>query len=280
MYKRNGEIRGGAALPQGICRVALGLEYAGSTFSGFQRQKGTHNTIQEKLERALSLVAAEPILTVCAGRTDAGVSATEQVIHFDTEANRPDKAWIFGANTKLPSEIRIRWAKNVGGDFHARFGAKARTYRYLFVDGSIRPAVLYGSVTAFRGRLDLPKMEQASQCLIGTHDFTSLRSSQCDAKNPVREIQSITWHKQGQLFWVEIKATAFLHHMVRNIMGSLFEVGRGARPVSWMADMLSAKNRCEAGPTAGPNGLYFVKADYDSIHALPLTPKGPMFLPD
>jgi tRNA pseudouridine38-40 synthase len=278
MYSRNCEIREGICFPDGMHRIALGVEYSGATFQGFQKQASTENTVQAHLERALSDIAQEPITLVCAGRTDAGVHATGQVVHFDTLAERPDKAWVLGANTKMPDEIRIHWAKPVASSFHARFSAASRTYRYLFFNGKVRPATLGKAVSVFSQPLDFDRMAQASTVLLGEHDFSSFRSSQCQARNPVRCIESIRWFQHAQLWVMEIKANAFLHHMVRNIVGSLVEVGKGQKDIAWMERVLAARDRCEAGPTAAPWGLYLVDVGYPNNFELPRHAPGPFFL--
>lgn len=278
MYTRNSEIKAGVVFPANMQRIALGIEYMGAGFNGFQKQTSTSNTVQEYLESALSDIAQEDITLVCAGRTDAGVHATGQVVHFDTLSTRPDKAWVLGANTKLPDEVRIHWAKRVGPEFHARFSAASRTYRYIFYCGKVRPATLGNAVSVFSYSLDFSSMSDASEELVGVHDFSSFRSSQCQANNPNRCIESIRWYEQGGLHVMEIKANAFLHHMVRNIVGTLLEVGKGQRNRAWVRDVLAARDRREAGPTAPPLGLYLVKVDFPPRFDLPNQPAGPVFL--
>lgn len=277
VYQRNCELKSGVDFPEQMQRIAIGLEYAGSQLNGFQKQASTPNTVQEHLESALSLIADEVVTTVCAGRTDAGVHATGQVVHFDTLAKRPEKAWVLGVNANLPDEIRVTWAKNVSCRFHARFSAQARSYRYLFRCNRVRSAVLGKQVTHCAQVLNFKRMSEASTYLLGEHDFSSFRSSQCQANNPVRHIYSIQWCQQGELVGMEIKANAFLHHMVRNIVGTLMEVGLDKQPTHWVQDVLKAKNRSEAGPTAAPWGLYLTKVDYPSEFCLPLVDPGPAF---
>ena len=279
MYKRNCEIKPGIDFPQGMQRLALGVEYNGAVFNGFQKQASTTNTIQAKLEYALSQVANEEISCVCAGRTDAGVHASEQVIHFDTLALRPEKAWVHGVNTKLPDEIRVHWAVKVDHSFHARFSAIARTYRYIIHCDEVRPACLAQFVTWTGYELDSQAMQKAAQLLVGEHDFSCFRSSQCQAHSPVRNIEAIQFRTLGRFIVMEIKANAFLHHMVRNIIGSLMEVGRGAKPQDWLGELLAGKDRKLAAATAAPWGLYFVKAHYPTEITLPEQPLGPIFLP-
>jgi len=263
--------------PEGIVRVALGVEYSGADFFGFQRQTTTDNTVQGKLEKALSEIAREPISLVCAGRTDAGVHATEQIVHFDTVAVRPSKAWVLGVNTRLPDSVRVLWAKDVNLDFHARFGASSRSYRYIFYPASVRSAILGRQVTVTRKDLDFNRMAEASKHLVGRHDFTSFRSSRCQAHNPVRTVDSIEWRRHGSLVAMQIRANAFLHHMVRNIVGSLIEVGLGRYDELWLKNVLAAKDRCQAGPTAPPCGLYLTEVQYPQAFQLPRLPVGPAF---
>jgi len=277
-YSRNCEIKEGMAFPEGMHRVALGVEYQGADFNGFQRQASTPNTVQAHIEFALSAIAQEDISLVCAGRTDAGVHATGQVVHFDTLAERPSKAWVLGANTKLPDTVRIHWSKDVSEHFHARFCAGARTYRYIMRCGSTRSATLGKLVTHLPYDLEVAAMKSAATALIGEHDFSAFRAAQCQAHNPNRHIHSITWFQQGELLVMEIQANAFLHHMVRNIVGSLLEVGRGAQDPSWIGSVLGSRDRRLAGATAAPWGLYLVSVDYSDTFELPATAKGPVFL--
>lgn len=265
------------SFPSGMSRVALGLEYAGSEFHGFQRQTSTSNTVQAALEKALSAIGQEPISLVCAGRTDAGVHATGQVVHFDTLASRPNKAWVLGANTKLPDAVRIRWAHAQAPGFHARFSAQSRTYRYVFYTERIRSAVLGRRVSYPKFQLDFDTMSQASEALVGEHDFNAFRAAHCQARNPVRTIEYIRWSRCGSLIGMEIKANAFLHHMVRNIVGSLQEIGFGKQEKPWLQHVLNSKDRSLAGPTASPDGLYLVKVDYPEQFGLPNEPLGPAF---
>ncbi|VUD56613.1 tRNA pseudouridine synthase A [Thalassocella blandensis] len=278
MYKRNCEIKPGIEFPEGMQRIMAGVEYNGAAFNGFQKQASTANTVQAKLEKALSKVANETVSCVCAGRTDAGVHAGEQIIHFDTLAQRPDKAWVFGANTQLPDDIRVLWATRVTDRFHARFSAEARTYRYVIYSADIKPACMSQFVTWTTYTLDISAMQQAGNYLLGEHDFSSFRSSQCQAHSPVRTIEKLQFSQQGRFIVMEIKANAFLHHMVRNIAGSLIEVGRGAKPREWLLEILEGKDRTKAAATAYPWGLYFVRAHYPVEFDLPHAPAGPVFL--
>lgn len=225
---------------QPICKIALGIEYDGSKYYGWQRQNEVRS-VQEKLENALSQVANEPITVFCAGRTDAGVHGTGQVVHFETRAQRKDAAWTLGVNANLPGDIAVRWVKHVPADFHARFSATARRYRYVIYNHRLRPAVLSHGVTHFHQPLDAERMQRAAQCLLGENDFTSFRAVQCQSRTPWRNVMHINVTRYGAYVVVDIKANAFVHHMVRNIVGSLMEVGAGNQPESWMAELLAAK---------------------------------------
>ncbi|AOS98606.1 tRNA pseudouridine synthase A [Microbulbifer aggregans] len=278
-YKPNGEVPPGESLPEGLRRVALGVEYCGARLHGFQKQKSAANTVQAWLERALSTIAAEPVTLVCAGRTDAGVHATGQVIHFDTRAERPDRAWVQGVNTKLPDEVRVRWATEVPAQFHARFSARARSYRYLIHSAPTRSAHCASEVTWTQHGLDIDAMRAGAAFLVGRHDFTSFRASQCQAKSPVRELTRLDIAPVGQLIVLEVSANAFLHHMVRNITGALMAVGRGERPPEWIGEVLEARDRTVAGVTAPPYGLYLVDVQYPAEFELPASEPGPLLVP-
>lgn len=277
-YRRNCDIEMTDGFPEGMHRIALGIEYVGHLFHGFQSQPHDANTVQTALERALSSIADEPITLVCAGRTDAGVHATNQVVHFDTIAVRGETAWLRGANAKLPDGVAIRWAQEVSPFFHSRFSAQHRTYRYIIYNAVTHSALLKHFVTWDRRQLDTHAMYQASQVLIGQHDFSAFRASQCQAKNAVRNIHYITLSRQDDFIVLEIQATAFLYHMVRNIVGVLTAIGAGDQPVSWAQEVLDGKNRQAAGVTASPDGLYLVDVCYEKAHNLSLRPKGPYFL--
>lgn len=277
-YSRNGEITPGTPWPEGMHRVALGVEYKGSDFRGFQVQPGDVPTVQAQLQRALSFVADEPITLVCAGRTDAGVHATGQVVHFDTLAKRPPKAWVLGTRPHLADGVSIRWAQQVPPEFHARFSAQARSYRYLIADAQSRPGILHDQVTWCRRRLDLEPMREAAGYLVGEHDFTSFRASQCQARSPVRCIHHLHLVRRGDLVVLEVRANAFLHHMVRNIAGALMAVGTGELAPGEVNRILAARDRCAGEVTARPFGLYLVAVDYPAEFALPQLPPGPLFL--
>ena len=260
-------------------RVALCIEYNGSAYSGWQIQaEPVVATIQASLEQALSTVANEPIRVICAGRTDARVHATNQVIHFDTQAVRDSRAWVLGGNANLPNDIAIRWAVDVPNDFHARFSAHSRIYRYVIYNGSTRPALSSTEMTWDHRVLDVSRMERAAQHLVGEHDFSSFRAVACQAKSPTRKVEYIKFFRYGDLIYFEVKANAFLQHMVRNFAGALISVGAGDREIDWVADVLKERDRRVAGVTAKPNGLYLVSVRYDQKYQLPVTPLGPHFL--
>ncbi|GAA6153188.1 tRNA pseudouridine(38-40) synthase TruA [Pseudoteredinibacter isoporae] len=280
-YKTNGEILAGESLPEGVIRYGAIVEYNGAAYRGFQQQNHDPKTVQAELQHALSVVAAEPVSLVCAGRTDAGVHATSQVIHFDSRAVRPSKAWVQGVNTAMARDIRVRWAAEMPAQFHARFSANARSYRYLISDQAVSPGLLRDQLTWSKFPLDLDRMQQAAQCLVGEHDFSSFRAAQCQAKNPLRKVQQIQFFRlHGGLIVMEIRANAFLHHMVRNIVGVLMAIGSGQKDVPWAGEVLAARDRSAASVTAPANGLYFVAAHYPEEFVLPSIGRGPMLLPD
>ena len=260
-------------------RIALGIEYDGSRYFGWQRQREV-NSVQAELERALSQIANHPVEIQCAGRTDAGVHATGQVIHFDTQAERKLAAWTLGVNSNLPPDIAVRWAKPVSDEFHARFSATARRYRYVILNANLRPAILAGGLSHYHGEIDAQLMHSAGQCLLGEHDFTSFRAVQCQSKTPWRNITHLAVLRQGPYVILDIRANAFLHHMVRNITGSLLEVGMGNQPASWIEQLLVARDRELAGATAKAGGLYLVDVTYPDHFDLPSLPLGPLWLPD
>lgn len=257
-------------------RWALGVEYAGTAYCGWQKQHHSPS-VQEELERALSSVAAMPVDVVCAGRTDTGVHAKEQVVHFETESNRPSRAWLLGGNTLLPDDISIRWAVEVPELFHARYSATARTYRYVIDNSLAKPALLKGRVTWVYTPLDEVAMHEAAQVLCGENDFTSFRAQGCQAKHPRRYVNHISVSRQGAYVYVDVKANAFLHHMVRNIVGSLIAVGAGDQEPSWISELLDLQDRTKAGVTAPSDGLYFVKAEYPQEYGLPDMAHFPIF---
>ncbi|MBS0382910.1 MAG: tRNA pseudouridine(38-40) synthase TruA [Proteobacteria bacterium] len=249
-------------------RLALGIEYDGTDFLGWQRL--AHGpSVQAEVEAALAFVADHPVAVTCAGRTDSGVHARCQVVHFDTPAERTDRAWALGATTRLPRAIAVLWARRVPDDFHARFAARARRYRYVILNRAIRPALDARFVAWERVPLDADAMHAAAQALLGEQDFSSFRAVSCQAAHARRCVTAISVHRDGERVILEIEANAFLHHMVRNIAGSLLEVGRGERPVAWIAELLAARDRNLAGVTAMPQGLTFVGPRYPAQWQLP-----------
>jgi len=249
-------------------RIALGVEYDGGAYAGWQSQPHGR-TVQDVLEKALSAVADEPIRTVCAGRTDTGVHALAQVVHFDTMARRPDSAWVRGSNAGLPPDVAVRWAVPVEPDFHARFSARSRSYRYLLLNRAVRPAVDDGKVGWFHAPLDLLAMRTAAACLVGEHDFSAFRAAECQAKSPVKNVASIDISRTNDIISFEIAANAFLHHMVRNLVGSLVYVGKGRYPPSWLQEVLASRNRALAAPTFAAAGLYLAGVEYEERWRLP-----------
>ncbi len=249
-------------------RIALGLEYDGTAYAGWQRQENGR-TVQAAVERALSKIANSPVLTQCAGRTDAGVHACAQVVHFNCAAERPERAWVLGTNAALPRDISIRWARTVDDEFHARFSAEARAYRYVICNRATRPGLLTGKVTHIHTPLDAAAMDTAARCLLGERDFSSFRAAGCQARHAVREIQAIAVRRDGEFVILTITANAFLQHMVRNIVGTLLPVGQGSREPDWVAQVLEARDRTAAGVTAPPDGLYLVAVRYPERFRLP-----------
>jgi tRNA pseudouridine38-40 synthase len=280
VYLRNGEVVGDTVWPEGMQRVALAIEYKGTDFHGFQTQPNGVKTVQQALEKALSQVANEPITLVCAGRTDAGVHATNQVIHFDTLAKRSPKAWVMGTRPLLPDAVGVKWAQDVTPNFHARFSALNRTYRYLISDARTSSALLHDQITWSSRPLDIDKMREGAAYLVGRHDFTSFRATQCQAKSPVREIHYLHIIRRGDLIVLEVQANAFLHHMVRNIVGVLLSVAAGDKPAAWVGEVLAARNRSAGGVTSKPYGLYLVSVDFPAEFNLPKGSPGPLFLPE
>ncbi|QBF81708.1 tRNA pseudouridine(38-40) synthase TruA [Shewanella maritima] len=260
-------------------RIALGVEYDGSKYFGWQRQADV-DSVQAQLEKALSYVANEPIEIFCAGRTDSGVHGTGQVVHFDTTAVRPIKGWTRGINTQLPDDIAVRWAKEVPDDFHARFSATARRYRYIIYNHSLRPGIMRQGVSHYHGDIDESLMHQAAQYLLGEQDFTSFRAIGCQSNTPFRNVHHVKVTRQGMYIMVDIQANAFLHHMVRNIVGSLLEVGLKNQKPEWIAHLLAVKDRNLAAATAKPNGLYLVDVTYPQEFDLPKLALGPLFMLD
>jgi len=260
-------------------RIAAGVEYDGSRFCGWQMQAHGVRTVQEVVQRALQKIAGHPVQVTCAGRTDSGVHATGQVIHFDTSADRPDRAWVLGCNTHLPDDVCMRWAVQVNADFSARFSATRRRYRYVILRRQARPALDSGRVGWIHGELDTGAMHVAAQALLGERDFSSFRSAACQAEHARRFMESITVSRQGDHIYVDVCANAFLHHMVRNIVGSLLKVGQGERPPEWIAQLLEMRDRTRAGPTAPAAGLYLVAVQYPQQYGLPAGGTPPVFAP-
>ncbi len=249
-------------------RIALGLEYDGRPFTGWQTQPGGTG-VQDALEHALAQFAGAPLPTICAGRTDTGVHAIAQVVHVDTDLQRPLQAWVRGVNRFLPETAAVRWSRVMPDDFHARFSARWRQYDYWLFNDPVRPALLAGRVGWVFRPLDVAAMQAAAQALVGTHDFSSFRAAQCQAASPVRDVQLLTVEQRGQLVRVRIRANAFLHHMVRNIVGALAYVGVGRRPPGWIAEVLAARSRAAAAPTFAAAGLVLSLVQYDPALELP-----------
>lgn len=258
-------------------RIALGVEYDGSQFHGWQAQKGLR-TVQSELEKALSKVADHPVEIHCAGRTDTGVHATGQVVHFDTNSQRGIRAWIYGGNSNLPKDIAVRWAKQVDDDFHARHSAFSRHYRYIIYNHPIRSSQYTSGVTWQYRPLDVELMQRAAQYFIGEHDFTSFRAVSCQSRTPMRNVTEFNVSRHGDLVILEVKANAFLHHMVRNLAGVLITIGAGKRDSSWAKTVLDAKDRQLGAETAPPYGLYLVGVGYPEQYRLPQNEPGPLLL--
>lgn len=260
-------------------RWALCVSYDGSNYHGWQSQKSPKViTVQEHVEKALSVVADEPIKVFCAGRTDAGVHASAQIVHFETKANRAIKAWEKGVNAHLPNTIAIQWAALVSSNFHARFSALSRTYRYVIYNSTARPGMLASQVTWVREPLNVEAMHEAAQFLLGERDFSSFRASGCQSSTPMRFVSKVTVQKINQLIVVEITANAFLLHMVRNIVGSLLDVGKGYKDKEYIDYLMGKKDRTCASATAPPNGLYLVNVEYPETDPLPKKLAGPFWL--
>jgi len=249
-------------------RIALGVEYDGAPFCGWQIQKGVL-TVQECVERALSAVANHEIRVACAGRTDTGVHACGQVIHFDSNAQRQTKAWVMGANANLPKGISVLWARQVNDQFHARFSALRRSYRYVIYNRSVRPTFLAQRVSWCYRPLDEARMAEAAQYLVGEHDFSSYRTLACQAKHPVRTLYRLEVSRQDQWVFLDVEANGFLHHMVRNIAGVLMTIGAGEKQPVWAQEVLQARDRTLGGVTASPDGLYFHSVAYSPDFDLP-----------
>ena len=260
-------------------RIAARVEYHGGHYHGWQAQPHLAvPTVQETLEAALQKIAGVPLRTVCAGRTDTGVHAFGQVIHFDDPVGRSPKAWVMGTNRHLPADIRVHWAVPVATEFHARFSATARRYRYIILNADQRPALLDGLVTWERRTLDVPAMNEAAQCLLGEQDFSAFRAAHCQASTPMRCITDCSVEARQQRVVIDVTANAFLYHMVRNIAGSLMAVGIGAQSVDDFRSVLIGRDRAAAGDTAPAEGLYLVQVRYAEAFELPRIPEGPTLL--
>lgn len=249
-------------------RIAIGIEYNGLAYAGWQHQ-GHAPTVQQAVEQALSVVADQPVKVMAAGRTDAGVHALGQVAHFDTTAQRTPRAWLLGTNANLSPDVALTWVQPVGDEFHARFSALRRRYRYVILNRTARSAVLDRRITWIHQSLDVQRMAQAAQALLGSHDFSAYRASACQSKRPVKTVYELTVQRRDDLLVLDIEADGFLHHMVRNIVGVLLAIGCGEREISWAQEVLDARDRNVGGVTASPHGLYFVHAIYPAHFALP-----------
>jgi len=249
-------------------RLAVGLEYDGARYAGWQLQPGLP-TIQDNIQRALALVADHPVVAICAGRTDAAVHATGQVAHFDTTASRPMRGWVLGANGHLPPDIAVNWAVEVDAQFHARHTALARSYRYCILQRATRPALLRERAWWVRTPLDAIAMHEAAQQLVGEHDFSAFRAAECQSTTTTRRVDSISVTGDGPLVSIEVKANAFLHHMVRIIAGTLLPVGTGEQSPAWVAETLACRDRTRAGITAPAHGLYLTQVHYPTALGLP-----------
>ncbi|NTV95509.1 MAG: tRNA pseudouridine(38-40) synthase TruA [Thiobacillus sp.] len=253
-----------------MARLALGIEYDGATFCGWQTQPGGC-AVQDHLERALAQVHGGPVATIVAGRTDAGVHATAQVVHFDAAHERPESAWVRGVNTLLPAGVSVLWARPVGEGFHARFGARERAYRYVLFNHPVRPAILAGKVGWVHRGLDVEAMAAAVRHLVGTHDFSAFRAAECQARSPVRELRRAAVERRGDFVLFDFRGNAFLHHQVRNMVGALVWIGLGRRGPDWLAELLASRDRRLGAATFAADGLYLVDVRYDAEWNLPQT---------
>lgn len=251
-----------------MVRLALGISYNGQHYQGWQSQL-SGQTVQDQLEKALGKFTQDRVSTLCAGRTDAGVHGLMQVVHFDTALDRPINAWVRGPNAFLPHDIAVQWARVVPDHFHCRASALSRRYAYILLQSRVRPSLDAGRVGWVYPELDIARMRQAAQILMGEHDFTSFRASACQALSPVKTLMNLQIERRGAYWRFEFEANAFLHHMIRNIMGCLLMVGDGRRQPQWLEDVLQARDRDAAAPTFSPNGLYFLGPRYDPSWQLP-----------
>jgi tRNA pseudouridine38-40 synthase len=251
-------------------RIALGLEYHGMPFHGWQSQ-ADGSGVQDALERALSEIGGQSVSVIAAGRTDSGVHATMQVVHFDTYAQRPETAWVRGVNALLPDAVAVHWSMPIADEFHARFSATGRHYTYLLLDRPVRPALLNGRVGWYHQPLALARMREGAAALLGRHDFTAFRAAECQAKTPVRTLDRLDIAREENMIRFDLHADAFLYRMVRNIVGALVYVGSGRQPPSWIGDLLAGRDRARAAPTFSSAGLYFTGVDYPTRFNLPAT---------
>jgi len=255
---------------RGTIRIALGLEYDGTAYAGWQSQR-SRPSIQSLVEGALSPVAAAPVHIICAGRTDAGVHACGQIAHFDTEARRSARGWVLGANTSLPGDINVAWARPVPRHFHARYSAEARTYRYYVFNRPVRSALAARNAAWIRHPLDHERMHSATSALVGSHDFSAFRSAESQGHSPIRRIEALSVERHGDFVLIQVTANAFLHHMVRNIAGLLIAIGQGDKNPGWATSVLESKDRAQGGPTASAEGLYLWFVRYPRAFELPPT---------
>ncbi len=260
--------RGAPAAPPFAVRVVLGIAYRGSAYSGWQSQPGGR-TVQDHVDAAISAFADMPLKSICAGRTDAGVHALNQVVHFDTVAVRAVDAWVRGTNRYLPADIAVQWCRFMPASFHSRADAIGRRYDYLLLESPVRPALETGLAGWTFRPLDGDAMRLAGQALIGEHDFSAFRSAECQALSPVKTMREVAIERRGAYWRFRFDADAFLHHMIRNVVGCLVAVGSGARPAGWLADVLAARDRSLAAATFAPDGLYFLGPYYDAVHGIP-----------
>jgi tRNA pseudouridine38-40 synthase len=259
-------------------RIAFGVEYDGSRFSGWQWQRETR-TVQDCVESAVSVVAnAGGVRVHCAGRTDAGVHACEQVIHFDTQAARDPRSWVLGVNANLPDDVNVLWARPLADDFHARFSAHSRAYRYVILNRDSRSALLDKRAVVEHRPLELESMQRAAVDLVGQHDFSAFRAQGCQANSPIRTVKQVKISRNGPLIFVDIEANAFLQHMVRNIAGVLLAIGRGKARPGWLREVLETRDRSRGGITAPPHGLYLMRVGYPARFDLPAPLTAPAHL--
>jgi tRNA pseudouridine38-40 synthase len=259
-------------------RIALALEYDGSRFLGWQTQPGG-GTVQDALQAALAGIAGSAVQVTCAGRTDRGVHAREQVVHFDTEAARPDSAWVRGVNALLPDSVAVLWAARVADDFHARYAATERTYRYVLLNRPVRPALAARHAGWYHAPLDVAAMRAGAAQLVGEHDFSAFRSAECQAKSPVRTLHALEVQARGERIDFVLRANAYLHHMVRNIVGTLVYVGNGRHAPAWAGEVLASRDRARAAPTFAAEGLYLERVEYAERWGLPARARDGLGIP-